>query len=213
MYLAGRAAHLDEANREITRYLRERISQRERAQHQVAVLSGGTTAAAASIMASTAVSPWLILGLSVLVLAFAFSMLNNDYHIIASALFIVSLRSDDAAAQRAWEIHIQREVGRTNHGASLFRPNLQLVTPYAVPVLSTLGATVFFLVSASGWQRCAVIVPLTLSVLFAFSALDVRNRYSSISEKAKALTNPSCMPYEQETPGGTAAHGACRQED
>lgn len=191
MRLGGRAAHLDEANRDITRYLRERISQRERAQHQVAILSGGTIAAAASVMAKTDVSPWLILGLSILSLAFAFSMLNNDYHIIASALFIVSQGSADAVVQRAWEIHIQSEVGRTNHGASAIRTNLQRVTPYAVPVLGTLGATCLFLVSASGWQRCAVLMPFALIILFAFSAVDVRNRYWNIAEKAKALTNPS----------------------
>jgi heme/copper-type cytochrome/quinol oxidase subunit 2 len=120
-------------------------------------------------------------------LAFALSMLNNDFHIIAAATFLVEQENEDALVQRAWEIHIQRELGRSGSGAGWIRTNLQLVTPYALPVLGTIGGMVLFLVYATGWQRCAIVFPLGLSVLFAITALDVRRGYWHISVRAKAL--------------------------
>lgn len=175
------------AGHEMTRYLRDRISQRERAQHQVAILSGGTLAAAAPVLAHTEVSPWVIMGLTILMLAFALSMLNNDFHIIAAATFMVEQDNEDAVVQRAWEIHLQGELGRSGSGAGWIRTNLQLVTPYALPVLGAIGGMALFLVYGTGWQRCAIILPLGLSVLFALTALSVRRGYWRIFVRAKAL--------------------------
>lgn len=125
------------------------------------------------------------MGLAILMLAFALSMLNNDFHIIAAATFLVEQDNEDGIVQRAWEIHIQRELGRSGSGAGWIRTNLQLVTPYALPVFGTIGGMVAFLVYATGWQRCAIILPLGLSVLFALTAQDVRRGYWQVFARAK----------------------------
>lgn len=190
----GRGAVFSEADREMTRSLRERIAQRERAQHHVAILSGGTIAAAASVMVTHSVSPWLILGLALLLLAFSFAMLNNDHHIIASAMYIIEQDGDDAAAQRAWEVHLQREIGRSNHGIEAIVTGVLLASPYAVPVFGTLGSICLFLVNANEWQRLAVLVPMFLGVLFVIASLELRHRYWLIGEKSKSLGGNSLFP-------------------
>jgi Ca2+/Na+ antiporter len=149
----------------MTRSLRSQIIERERAQHQIAILSGGTIAAAASILARSHVSVWVILGLSILLLAFAFTMLNNDYRIIAAATFIASQDDQDGHAQRAWERHLRQESRRSENGIGHIVLLLRVVAAYAVPILGSLGVITVYLVRASGYQLAAALVPLILCCL------------------------------------------------
>ncbi len=166
---------------EMIKCLRGQIVERERAQQQIAILSGGTIAAAASVLVRTHVSVWIILALSILLIGFAFAMLHNDDRIITLASFIVKQDGEDAESQRAWERHLL-EHGRHAHGMKHVILMLRAVAAYAVPMLGSLGVLVVFFVKAGGYQLTAASVPLVLYGLFVRGALDVGKGFRGIAE-------------------------------
>ncbi|HEU4905511.1 MAG TPA: hypothetical protein VFT19_05285 [Solirubrobacterales bacterium] len=173
----GSARPVD-ADREMTRSLRTQMAERERNRQQVGLLSGGTIAAAASVMSQASVANLLVLGLSILLLAFAFTMLNFDYRVVVAAEFIIARGEDDASVQLAWERHLHRGSKRVRmppvERAARW---MRVSASYAVPVLGALGTLAVFVYQGSGLELFAATIPAVLTLLFLSGARDLSNRY------------------------------------
>ena len=166
------------------RSLRAEIASRVQQQQQVAVAAGASIAVAASLLGDKVdPSPWLVLGLSLLFLAFGFTMLNQDRLIIAAATFILDQDCAEATIQRRWEMHLRsynRDLGRLRIGTGAV---LRAMSNYAIPVLGTIGA---------GWAYLAddraapafIAIPATFALAFAIEAWEVTRDYQRLGNSA-----------------------------
>lgn len=169
-----------EARVEFVRFLRAEISELVKLQHQVAVIAGGSVAVAASLLGSDVDPPaWLLLGLSVLFLAFGFTMLEKDRLIVCAAEFILQSGTPEAVVQAEWERHLRdatRNVGTASTGIGAM---LSSAAKYAIPVFGAVGASWAFLADDEA-PDLMLLVPAVLMLAFVAELVSVTRNYLAL---------------------------------